>query len=180
MVNKVVNQTLVYWVAALVILIDQYAKYLVRTHLDVGESWMPIAGLAPYVRLTHIENTGAAFGMFQSGGTIFTVVAIVVSVIIVYYSARLPGGQWALRLALGLQLGGAIGNLIDRLVNGPVTDFISLLSVLNMPIFNLADLSITTGVVVLVLLMWRDSRAGKRNAPEAASAPEAVDAGNPS
>lgn len=161
MTKKVINQSIVFWVAGLVILIDQYTKYLVRANLAVGEQWMPIEGLAPYFRLIHIENNGAAFGIFQSGGTIFTVVAIIVSAVIIYYAMRLGEGQWLLRFVLGLQLGGAIGNLIDRLVNGPVTDFFNLLGFLNTPIFNVADLSITTGVIVLVLLMWRESREAK-------------------
>ncbi|MGQ0601419.1 MAG: signal peptidase II [Anaerolineales bacterium] len=161
MTKKVINQSVVFWVAGLVILIDQYTKYLVRSNLAVGEQWMPIEGLAPYFRLLYIENNGAAFGMFQSGGTVFTIVAILVSAVIVYYAARLGDGQWLLRFVLGLQLGGAIGNLIDRLVNGPVTDFFNVLGFLNTPIFNVADLSITTGVILLVLLMWRESREAK-------------------
>jgi signal peptidase II len=169
MLKRLVNQSLVFWIAGLVILIDQYTKYLVRSTLAVGEGWSPAPGLEPYFRLFHIENTGAAFGMFQSGGIVFTVVAIVVSIVIVYYAARLPEGHWLLRAALGLQLGGAIGNLIDRLVNGPVTDFFNLLSLINTPIFNVADLSITLGVIFLVLLMWHDSRTARRKAAQAST-----------
>lgn len=169
MTKKVINQSVVFWVAGLIILVDQYTKYLVRTHLPIGEPWMPIEGLAPYFRLLHIENNGAAFGMFQSGGMLFTIVAIVVSVVIVYYAARLNHGQWLLRIVLGLQLGGAIGNLIDRLVNGPVTDFFNVFGFLNTPIFNVADLSITTGVILLVLLMWRESREAKAHTPPSES-----------
>jgi signal peptidase II len=161
MTKKIFAQSVPFWVAGLVILIDQYIKYLVRANLAVGEQWEPIQGLGPYFRLLHIENNGAAFGMFQSGGMLFTVIAVVVSAIIIYYAARLEDGQWSLRFVLGLMLGGAIGNLIDRLVNGPVTDFFNVLGFLNTPIFNIADLSITIGVIVLVLLMWRESREAK-------------------
>jgi signal peptidase II len=185
MLKKLVNQSLVFWIGGLVIVVDQYTKYLVRSTLAVGESWSPAPGMGPVFRLLHIENNGAACGMFQSGGLVFTLVAIVVSVVIVYYAARLPEGQWALRVVLGLQLGGAIGNLIDRLVNGPVTDFFNLLSLLNTPIFNVADLSITLGVIFLVLMMWRESREAKHKAAQPPAAPpqggasrESMDAGN--
>lgn len=165
MFRKIANQQLVYWIGTLVILIDQYIKVLVRANMPVGSIWAPSPEIAPYFRFLHIENSGAAFGMFQSGGVIFGAIAVVVSIVIAYYAARLPEGQWALRVALGLQLGGAIGNLIDRVVNGPVTDFFNLMSMWNTPIFNVADLSITTGVIVLVLLMWDESRHAKPNAP---------------
>lgn len=167
MLKTVLNRSMVFWIAALVILIDQVIKYQVRANIPVGGTWVPVEGWAPIFQFLHIENTGAAFGMFQAGGLIFTVVAIVVSIVITFYALRLPEGQWGLRFALGLQLGGAIGNLIDRLVNGPVTDFINLLGAFNTPIFNIADLSITTGVIVLLWLMWRESR-------EAAAAPAAA------
>lgn len=162
MFKKIANQQLVFWIAALIILIDQYIKILVRANLPVGSVWAPSPELAPFFRLVHIENSGAAFGMFQSGGTVFGVIAVVVSIVIAYYAARLPEGQWALRVALGLQLGGALGNLVDRIINGPVTDFFNLMSMWNTPIFNVADLSITTGVLVLVLLMWGESRGAKK------------------
>ncbi|MBL8057042.1 MAG: signal peptidase II [Anaerolineales bacterium] len=172
MLKRLVNQSLVFWIAGAVVLVDQYVKYLVRANLAVGETWSPAPGLDPYFRLLHIENTGAAFGMFQSGGTLFMIVAIIVSVVITYYATRLPEGQWALRTTLGLQLGGALGNLVDRLVNGPVTDFFNVLSVFNTPIFNVADLSITLGVIALVLLMWGEARAPKpHDTPTPASPP---------
>lgn len=178
MLRKVLNQSWVYWVAALVILLDQYTKFLVRENLPVGAVWMPLDWLAPYFRLVHIENTGAAFGMFPAGGQVFSVIAVVVSAVIIYYAARLPAGQWALRTTLGLQLGGAIGNLIDRLVKGPVTDFFNVFSLWNTPVFNVADLSITTGVLVLIVLMWRESRHRSALA-ETAAAPEAAPTPSP-
>ena len=175
MLKRLVNQSLVFWVAGLIVLVDQYVKYLVRANLPVGEVYSLAPGLDPYFRLLHIENTGAAFGIFQSAGTIFMIVAIIVSIVISYYATRLPEGQWALRFTLGLQLGGAVGNLVDRLVNGPVTDFFNVLSFLNTPIFNVADLSITLGVIALVLLMWGEARAGKPQGLPAAAEP--ADAG---
>ncbi len=154
----------VYIIAALVIFLDQWSKHWVRTSLALNESWSPFPWLAPFARLLHISNTGAAFGMFKSGGLIFAVIAVIVSAVIVYYAWQLPGDAGWMRLALGLQLGGAVGNLIDRLLLGPVTDFIS---VGTFAIFNVADASISVGVALLALLMIFEALAARRQAPPA-------------
>ena len=138
-------------IAGTVILLDQWAKDWVRSNLAFGEQWMPWSWLAPYARILNWRNTGAAFGLFQEGGGIFTILAIAVAIMIIYYFPRIQRGDWALRLAMGLQLGGAVGNLIDRLQHGYVTDFISVSS---FPVFNVADTSITLGVVILLLSIW--------------------------
>jgi len=150
--------------AGLVVAADQWSKYIVRLRLAPGEQWAPWEWLQPHARLIHSSNTGAAFGIFPDGGLIFTVIAILVSGAILYYFPRVPSGQWHVRLALALQLGGAIGNLIDRLLqSGRVTDFISLGS---FPVFNLADASISAGVSVLVVTMVLEERRGKRGGAE--------------
>jgi signal peptidase II len=139
-------------IAGVIILFDQWTKAWVRNNIPLGEVLAPIPALKDYARLVHWNNTGAAFGMFQGLSIIFTVLAIVVSVGIIYYYPRIPRTEWPLRLALGLQLGGAIGNLIDRLsFGGYVTDFISLG---NFAVFNMADASISVGVAVLVIGVW--------------------------
>lgn len=136
-------------IAGVVILVDQLTKYWVRSALSVGETWMPWEWLAPYARVVHWTNTGVAFGMFQGRGNLFIALAAVVSIAIIYYFPQVPRSDWTLRLAMGLQLGGALGNnLIDRLVRGHVTDFIS---VGTFAVFNIADSAITIGVGILVL-----------------------------
>ncbi len=145
--------------AGAVVALDQWTKYLVRTRLAFTESWSPWEWLAPYVRIVHWSNTGAAFGLFQSGGLLFTIVAFIVSLGILVYYPRVPASQVPLRLALSLQLGGAIGNLIDRLTQGTVTDFVS---VGTFPVFNLADASISAGVAVLIAAMWLEERRGRK------------------
>jgi signal peptidase II len=141
--------------AGLVIAVDQLTKYLVRSRLDLGGSWSPIPAFGDWVRVVHWTNTGAAFGLFPSGGLVFTVVAIVVSAAILYYYPRIPTGHALLRLALILQLGGALGNLADRLIQATVTDFIA---VGHFPVFNVADACISIGVALLVISMWLDER----------------------
>ncbi len=176
--KKIINQTLVYGLAAVVIFVDQVTKHLVRTRLALNESWSPFPWLANYARLLHIHNTGAAFGMFKEAGLLFTIIAVVVSAVIFYYARQIPDGQWWMRLALGLQLGGAIGNLIDRLVFGTVTDFVS---VGTFAIFNVADASISVGVALLAVLMLLESRAAKRHQPAAPPPPvDSVDVGKAS
>jgi len=145
--------------AAGVVLVDQLSKYLVVTRLREGQSCDLAPWLAPIFHITHVTNTGAAFGLFRGWGGFFIVVAIVVIAVILIYSHQLPAGPRLTRVALGLQLGGAIGNnLVDRLRQGFVVDFIDLnfWPMREWPVFNLADTSIVTGVTVLALLMVRE------------------------
>lgn len=147
-------------VAGIVILLDQITKVIVRATLPFGGSFTPWEGL-PFFRIVHWQNTGAAFGMFQGGGMIFGILAVVVSVVIALYFPKIPREFLFMRIALAMQLGGAIGNLIDRILFGPVTDFIAVGA---FPVFNIADASITVGVAVLLLFMWlleRNERAAK-------------------
>jgi signal peptidase II len=148
-------------IAGTIIPLDQWTKLLVRIHVPVGTDWLPEAWtwLMPYARIRHWYNTGAAFGLFQNGNLIFSILAIIVGCLIVYYYPRTSRREWWLRLALGLQFSGAIGNLIDRISLGHVTDFIS---VGGFAIFNVADSSISVGVAVLVLGVWLKERAQKR------------------
>jgi signal peptidase II len=98
--------------------------------------------------------------MFQDGAAIFTVLAFVVIGAILYYYPKIAGEGWLFRLALSLQLAGATGNLIDRLIHeGKVTDFIS---VGTFPVFNVADSSITVGTALLILAVWLSERAEKQ------------------
>jgi signal peptidase II len=146
-------------VAGLTVAADQAAKAVVAANLPPNHLWMPIEWLAPYLSLTHTHNTGAAFGMFPAGGQVFTVISIVVSVAIVLYFHNLPPGRWWVRAGLSLQLGGAIGNLIDRFRLGYVVDFIDLH---RFPVFNLADSAIVVGVSILAVTMLLEERQALR------------------
>ena len=154
-----------YWgiftIAALIIALDQWTKWLVRANIPSGQSWLPdsLVWLSPYARIVHWYNKGAAFGIFQEGSLVFTVLAFIVSAAIIYYYPQVSSQDWPLRLAMSMQLGGAIGNLIDRLTIGHVTDFIS---VGTFPVFNIADSSISVGCVVLLLGVWWQERNAKK------------------
>lgn len=147
----------------LVLLVDQVSKYLVATRLEEGQSWDIIPWLASIFRITHVTNTGVAFGLFQGLGDLFVVVAIVAIAAIVLYCRQLPDGQRAMQVALALALGGAVGNLADRLRQGFVTDFIDLRfwPLHEWPVFNLADSSIVTGVTILMLVMLWETVAAE-------------------
>ena len=139
-------------VAVLILVIDQISKLAVMTSLRPGESWNPVAALERWVSLTYVTNTGAAFGLFPDYGVVFMVAAVVVIVTIIFYYRHLPGEQWLVQASLGLQLGGALGNLLDRLQHGHVIDFIDFKI---WPVFNVADSSVFVGVVILAFHLLR-------------------------
>ena len=138
--------------AVLVFLTDQFSKYLVREFLFLHESY-PHEGL---LRITHTFNTGSIFGLFQGNNTPLILVSFigVAVLILLYRSQRFPTGL--LRLSLGLQLGGAFGNLIDRVRLGHVTDWVDIGP---WPVFNVADASIVTGLVILAWLFVMAERS---------------------
>ena len=154
-----------YWpiatIAALIVALDQWTKWLVRVNIPDGGVWLPesLGWLSPYARIVHWHNTGAAFGMFQDASMVFTVLAFIVIAAIIYYYPHVENSDWSLRLAMSMQLGGAIGNLIDRLTLGRVTDFISIGT---FPVFNIADASISVGAAVLLLGVWLMERSEKK------------------
>ncbi len=131
-------------------MLDQFTKRLVLLNLAVGQMWNPVTFLRPLVTVTHVTNTGAAFGLFQEHGVLFAIVAVVVVVGIIVFYRYLPPRQGLLRLSLGLQLGGALGNLLDRVRLGSVVDFIDFKI---WPVFNLADMAIVAGVSILAFVL---------------------------
>ena len=149
------QQMFLFVITAVVILLDQFSKYLIEISLPIYQSYAPVPEIAAFFRFTHATNTGAAFGIFPAGGSFFTVVAVIVAFVILYYNYTLPAGQMSLRLALGLQLGGALGNVIDRFRLGHVTDFLDFGP---WPIFNVADTSVVTGVIILAWLMFKEQQ----------------------
>ncbi|MCB2180183.1 signal peptidase II [bacterium] len=150
----------------LIIALDQFTKSLVVEHIPFLNSWLPesLSWLAPYARIVHWRNSGAAFGIFQNGNIIFMIMAVLATIFILVYYPIIGKEEKAIRFAMILQLGGALGNLIDRVKFGFVIDF---LSVGNFPVFNVADASITIGVAVLLLSIliqeYKEQRAAKLN-----------------
>jgi signal peptidase II len=156
-------------IAAAVITLDQFTKWLVRSNLGLYESW-PRDGT---VSIIHVVNSGAAFGILQ-GQTPFLIITstLGLAAILLYYVYP-PMDHGIIRIALGMQLGGAIGNLIDRVRLGEVTDFIHVGS---FPTFNVADSSITTSIVVVLLFfLLQEADTARKREPVPPPADAAVE-----
>lgn len=142
-------------IAAVVIVLDQVSKRLIDRSLALYQSWPSDSWP---VHLTHASNTGAAFSILQNQTTFLIFTSIIGLAAILLFFFYPPLDHPLLRVALGLQLGGAIGNLIDRVAYGSVTDFIQI--PLNYPAFNIADSSIVVGVAILIwFLVFRDGKS---------------------
>lgn len=139
-------------VASAVLLLDQLTKHWVRTTLTLGVPVNPVPLLRPVFSFTYITNTGASFGLFPQLASLYALIAVAVSAAIVYFRTQLPYASNLVWLSLGMQLGGSLGNLVDRLLwQGRVTDFIDLnfWPLQDWPVFNVADSSVVVGVVLL-------------------------------
>jgi len=133
--------------ALIIIVSDQVVKRVVVNVLEMGH---PVDVLGTFFRLTRTENTGAAFGLFRGGGVWFIIVSTLASIAIITFAREIARMRRWEQVAFGLILGGAIGNLIDRVRLGAVVDFLDLgLGDLRFPAFNVADSAITVGVVLI-------------------------------
>jgi signal peptidase II len=142
-------------VAAAVVALDQATKALVRSTVDEGER----ISVLPGVEIVHARNTGVAFGALSGGGAVVTlVVALALALLLVYFATHVRRPLFW--LPTGMLLGGAVGNVIDRARGGGVTDFIQI--PLGFPAFNVADMSITFGVLVLLYVLERDDAPARR------------------
>jgi signal peptidase II len=144
-------------VAALVVALDQGSKYLVTHNLPVGGMWSPFPGPTPFFQIVYTYNTGATFGLFKDLGLVFIFMALVIVGVLILYARRLRSDQWLMCVALGLMLGGAIGNLIDRIRLGHVIDFIDVgVGTTRWYTSNLSDVSLVLGVMLLGIAILRD------------------------
>ncbi len=134
-------------------MLDQFTKRLAEDRLGrSAERSVPLPVVGDYLRLTYVENRGAAFGLLQDQTAFFVFVGVLVVGVIAASYRYLPRSGFRLHLALGLQLGGAIGNLIDRIRQGYVVDFVDFGYHSNWwPVFNVADSAIVVGVALLAL-----------------------------
>ncbi len=147
-------------VAVLVFLLDQGTKAWVRAHIPLNGALYPIPAVRSFFRLTHLTNTGVAFGFLQNMDMLYLIILAVLALTVVLYARHLPWHHPLIQVAAGMQLGGALGNLADRFRLGHVTDFIDFFVTIggrtyHYPPFNVADASIVMGVSILFLVLWR-------------------------
>jgi signal peptidase II len=162
------NDLVFFLIAAAIVASDQFTKWLVRSNLEMFETWPDNSDA--FIRIIRVANSGAAFGILQ-GQTLFLVVtsSLGLAAILLYYVFP-PMEHGIIRIALGMQLGGAIGNLIDRVRFGEVTDFID---VGRFPTFNIADASISVSITaVLVFFLFQGA-----DDPDPKPPPASQDAG---
>ena len=149
---------LVLFVAVAIIVVDQVIKYLVSVYLPVGGAWSPLPGAFPVFQIVHTINTGVAFGLFKDLGPVFIIVRLAVSAVIIFYARRLREDQKLLALALGLMVGGTLGNAIDGIRLGHVIDFFDVGIGTLRNASNLADWSIVLSVILLGVALLRDAK----------------------
>jgi signal peptidase II len=152
-----------------VFVLDQVTKWIIQSSMELYAS---LQVLGNFFRITFVENAGMAFGLQLGNNLFFTLFAVLASIAIIYYLVHLPLSQRLARFALALVLGGAMGNLFDRVVRGKVVDFLdfeffnihipafSLLQVRfpgyeldRWPVFNVADIAITLGMILLLVVI---------------------------
>jgi signal peptidase II len=138
--------------ALFVLIADQATKALVVTNLDVGQKVQVIGDL---VQVWHAQNRGAAFSLFQGGTIFFLIVSVLSIAMVVYFHRSLSDRSPWLHVVLGAILGGTVGNFIDRLRQGYVTDWLSVgIGNLRWPTFNVADSSLVIGIGILVIYLF--------------------------
>ena len=148
------NKNWLFWITStLSVILDQLTKYWVVQNFELRESWPLWEGV---FHLTYTTNPGAAFGFFQNQGVLLRFLSLAVSlglIALAWFGPRMH--RWE-EVGFGLILGGAVGNGIDRFRMGEVVDFLDF-TLINFPIFNVADVSINIGIICLLILAWRSS-----------------------
>jgi signal peptidase II len=140
----------IFSIAALIVLIDQITKFLIKTNFQLNETFPIINNI---FHLTYTYNFGAGFGILQQQKLILIFISLIVVGVIFYYLDKIKNKEILLQVLVGFILGGTIGNLIDRIAYGFVIDFIDFRI---WPIFNVADSFVTIGVIALVIYLWKE------------------------
>ncbi|MBU7008475.1 signal peptidase II [Phosphitispora fastidiosa] len=138
---------------------DQFSKWFVISRMTKSES-IPV--IEPVFYITYVMNPGAAFGMLPYKTVFFVSVTVVVLLGIIFFARRIPARKVLLKTGLALQVGGAVGNLIDRLRFGQVVDFFDFRV---WPVFNIADMGIVFGVGILFIELMKDDWRKQKQEP---------------
>jgi len=144
-------------IVVFVIILDQIVKMFIRSSLKVGES---IDVIGKFFAISHIENTGAAFSMFEGSRVILIILPLVIAALAFYYMAKHPNEHGTFYWALSLIIGGGIGNMIDRIRFGSVTDMFDFHF---WPVFNVADIAICVGCgLMIIYVIFFDKKENKK------------------
>ena len=147
-----------YFIAIFILIIDQLWKSAIVKWMEIGQTIPIWEGV---FHLTSLRNKGAAFGILQNQRLFFIIVTLIAVFGIIYYLQTEGKKNRRISFALSLLLGGALGNFYDRLVRGEVVDSLDF-RLIDFPIFNLADVFIFTGVTLMLLDMWLETRKGAK------------------
>ena len=142
------KNTVIFSTALFVVILDQLTKFLIKKNFQLNQS-VPI--IKNVFHFTYITNTGSAFGLFKNFNLFFGLFSIAVIIAIFHYLKKIKINEKILQIAVGLLLGGTIGNLIDRIFYGAVIDFLDFRI---WPVFNVADSAVTISIIFLVILLW--------------------------
>lgn len=151
-VSSWIRWAMVCLIAIVVIVTDQCTKIWIRSWLPLGSSQRILDGILWF---THVQNPGGAFGLFPNAPYVFLAGAVIVLVLFIIWGRQAIQQHWLAGIALGLLLGGGIGNSIDRVIYGYVTDFID---VRVWPVFNIADSALSIGAALIALFIWFHER----------------------
>lgn len=138
-----------YLITLILLSVDQFSKYIIRQKMSLADS-IPI--IKSVFHITYVENRGIAFGLFPQGSSLFIVISLIIILGIIFFERKKVIKSLKERFCLGLILGGALGNLIDRLRFGFVIDFLDFRI---WPVFNLADSGVCIGGILMVFFLLR-------------------------
>ncbi len=150
-----------YCIIAAIILVDQAAKLIVRNTMQIGESFSVIGD---FFKITHISNTGGAMSLFEGNLLLLTALPVAAMAAAVWYMEKHPKAHWTLLLAIEMIVSGGIGNLIDRIWKGSVTDFLDFTAIPGWEwIFNIADIAVCAGCLLLVVYIFKFDKSEDAN-----------------
>ncbi len=150
-----------YLIVGLIVIIDQITKIIIKESMYLGES---IQLMGNFLRITYVENPGIAFGIRVGNPIIFTILSLLASMVIVVYMIYHRNGEKILKYGLAVILGGALGNLIDRLFVQRVVDFVDVgIGDVRWPVFNVADSAVVVGMFMLIYAMIKMEKKEKES-----------------
>ncbi|HEC2184289.1 TPA: signal peptidase II [Staphylococcus delphini] len=142
------------FIALIILMGDQLTKFIIRTQMTIGESF---AVLPEFLYITSHRNNGAAWGILSGKMTFFYIITVIILVALIVFYIKEAKNHMLMQIAISLLFSGALGNFIDRVSSGEVVDFIdTVIFGYDFPIFNIADASLTIGVILLIIVLLKD------------------------